>query len=103
MIFKLRKLDLELAFTGSSTASKDIENQACSIDDLCLECFREVLGLTGRKILIDDDDVNAFDQYLFTQLLDLALANECRRIRAFAPLYYLVDNPRTGRFGQLTQ
>ena len=47
-VLKLRKLNLELAFTSARVAGKDIENQLGAIDHAAVEFVLQVAKLGGR-------------------------------------------------------
>ncbi len=102
-VVELRVFDLKLAFFRAGPASKDIENKAGPVHDLGFERFFEVSRLAGRKFVIENDDVSAFDKDRFLHLIDLPFPDVGCGIGTMAVLNDLFDNARAGRNCQLAQ
>src|SRR5438132_13194939 len=66
-VFELGKLDLKLALLRPSAPGEDVQDQTGPVDDFRLKGFFEVPRLAWRKLVVKDDDVDAFDQHLFAK------------------------------------
>src|SRR5712691_3010421 len=79
-ILQLRELDLQLAFARARAAREDVENQLCAIDDLAADLLLDLALLRGRQLVVEDHDVDAGFRGGCRERLDLAGAEERRRI-----------------------
>src|SRR5215831_17723103 len=61
-VFELSQLYLQFALPGSGAAGKNIQDEACSIDDLGLQRLFQILGLTGREFFVEDDNIHTFNE-----------------------------------------
>ena len=102
-VVELSEFDLKLPFFRAGTSRKDIENETCAVHDLGFEGLFEVACLAGRKFVIENDDVSAFDENCFLDLLDLSLPDVCGGIGTLAVLNDLVNDARAGGNCQLAQ
>src|SRR6266850_1262672 len=102
-VFQLCEFDLKLAFFRSSAACKDVQDEACAIDDFGIERFLEILRLAGGKFVVENNQIHTLDQYFLAQFLHLAFSDKSRRIRPVTALNHLADDACAGRNGQLTQ
>src|SRR6266705_5014357 len=71
-VSQLRQLDLEFAFLGTGAPRKDVQYQAGAIDDLGIEDFLQILGLAGRKLVVEDHNVRAFKKNLLADFFGFA-------------------------------
>ncbi|MNE05669.1 hypothetical protein D3C80_982390 [compost metagenome] len=75
-VIQLGQLDLQLALVGARALGEDVENQTGTVQHATLEHPLEVALLTGRKGVIEDDQVGRVALDLIADLLDLAAADQ---------------------------
>ena len=105
-IFQLRQLNLELTLTGARTAGKDVENELCAVDDFPVQRPLQIPELRRTQLVVDDDHIHFRFVTGPRQQLNLALAQEERRIRPLSILQHAQDDrgARCGReAGQLVK
>ena len=102
-VVELSVFDLKLPFFRAGSSREDIENEACSVHNLGFEGLFEVARLAGRKFLIENDNVSAFDENCFLDFVDLSLSDVCGGIGTIAVLNDLVNDSRAGGNCQLAQ
>ena len=63
-MLQLGQLNLQLALVSSCSLSKNIQNQASSIQHTALELSLEVALLTGGQVVVEDNNlcITTFDQ-----------------------------------------
>ena len=49
-------LDLEAGFATAGVAGKDLDNDACSVEDFGINGFEKIVELSGGDIVVDDQD-----------------------------------------------
>ena len=84
-------------------AGEDIEDQTGPVDNFRVEDFFQIFCLAGRKLVVENDDVYAFNQDLLAELFDFSFTDVRGRIRPVPVLNDFIDDARAGRRGQLTQ
>ena len=77
----LRKLDLKPALFCLRPLGEDIENEAAAIEHLHAELFAQNAHLRGREVIVEDDHCRLLRLYQLADLVHLALADECVRVR----------------------
>jgi hypothetical protein len=102
-VVELSVFNLKLPFFRAGSSREDIENEACSVHNLGFEGLFEVARLAGRKFLIENDNVSAFDENCFLDLIDLSLPDVCGGIGTVAVLNDLANDSRAGGNCQLAQ
>lgn len=100
---KLRQFNLELTFLSASPARENIEDEPGSIHDFRVERLFQILLLTGRKHVIEDDDIDSFNKDLVAKLVYFSLSDVGGGIGPVPPLDDFIDDARAGRNGQLSQ
>jgi len=75
-VLELSKLNLQLAFVGAGTLSKNIEDQSRSSDHPTLQVGLEVALLTGEKRVVKNNELSLRVGDFLRNLLQLALANK---------------------------
>ncbi len=83
-MFELGEFHLQLALVGPGALGEDIENEARAVEDAALEGFFEVAFLTGREVMVEDDQIGGMGVHLIVQFLDLAGTDEITRGRLTA-------------------
>ena len=96
-VLELRQLDLQLALEAARALREDVEDQRAAVDDLAAERLLEVALLCGRERVVEDDDVGGRRSSERLHLLDLAAADEGRRMDAAQRLDGLADHGDAGR------
>src|SRR5438105_60053 len=79
LILEMRKLDLEHAFAGMSTAAKDFENEAGAVENLGIPGALQIALLDRRKRGVDDDEIGLALLHDSGDLGDFARAEKSRR------------------------
>src|SRR6202034_4916863 len=75
-VFKLRELDLQLAFAGAGVTGKDIEDELGAIDHSARQRIFEVAKLGWAEVVIDDGDTGLRGGSDRRQLLHFSAAYE---------------------------
>src|SRR5262245_16536108 len=91
-VLELGQFHLQLSFFGARSTREYIQDKTCAVNNFGFQSLFEVLGLTGRKFIIEDDHVHALEQDLLTQFFHLATADKRGRIRPVPPLDDLVND-----------
>src|SRR5678815_3782 len=81
-VVQLRQLHLELTFSCSGTAGKDVQNETRAVDDFRIECFLNISRLTRREFVIENDNVSTFRENGLLQFFNLSFADIGGRVRA---------------------
>jgi hypothetical protein len=81
---------------------EDIQDQGCAVEqlDVIPKDFLELALVTGRKLIIKEDDVGAPLLDLLDDLLDLARADERGAVGLNQLLYLVAYDDDAGRMGQ---
>src|SRR6266568_6467980 len=98
-VFELSKLDLELTFTGSGVAGKDIKNELGAIDDAAVELAFEIAKLGRGEFVVEDQDASIGHFGGGGDLFNFAAPDERGRIGTVAALQYLADYDGTCALG----
>ena len=99
-VLELRQLDLQLAFARPRAAREDVENQLRAIEHLAVERLLEVAKLRRAQLVVEDDDIGAAARRTKRERLDLAAAEERRRIGLRTILQHAQDDGRAGGRGE---
>ena len=102
-VLELRELDLQLPFTRTRTASKDVEDQLRPVHDLSFDSLFDLTQLCRRQLVVEDDDVHVHLSARCGEMFDLSGTEECRRVRLGPLLHYLQHDVGAGRLGQAFQ
>jgi hypothetical protein len=99
-VLELGELHLHLGLAAAGSRGEDVENQLGPVDDPRADDVLDVLALTGRELVVEDDERRLLlgDQRL--ELLDLALAEVRARVRTVELLRELADDLGTRRVGK---
>ena len=79
-VLQLREFDLQLAFVAARALREDVEDQPGAVDHAALEQLLEVAFLAGRQRMVDQDQVGAAGIGRGLHFLELAAADQGRRI-----------------------
>ena len=79
-VFQLRQLDLQLPFARPRPPREDVEDQLRAVDDLATDLFFDLPQLRRRQLVVEDDEVGVRSRRRRRERLDLAGAEERRRI-----------------------
>jgi len=71
---------------GAGTTGKDIKDEIGAVNDTAVEIFLYVTHLAGRELVIKDGKSNFISFNKSSDLLYLALIDECAGIGVFNPL-----------------
>src|SRR5690606_11533093 len=85
-VAQLRQFHLQLALAGPCPLGEDIQDQLGAVQHTGVEGLLQVAGLGGAEVVVENDQVSAGFGHLPRQFLQLAAADEIRRVRAAAPL-----------------
>ena len=99
-VLELRQLDLPLAFARARAPREDVENQLRAIDHFAIEAFLDVPELGRRQLVVEDDDIGGKPRAFGRELVELAAADERRRIGRRPLLNHRHDDDRAGRFSE---
>ena len=102
-VLQLGELDLQLAFARAGAPREDVEDQLRAIDHLAIEPLVELAQLRRRQLVVEDDEVGVGFGRSLRQHLDLAAAEECRRIGLGPILQHAQDDARARGLGETTQ
>ena len=80
MVFKLRQINLKLAFAGLRTGAEDFKDKPGTVDNLGFPFFLELLLLTRGKVVIDDHDIRLEGGNHFTNLICYARSDQEGRV-----------------------
>ena len=83
-MFELGQLDLQLAFGALRALRKNVEDQACAIDDAAVERALQIALLRAGERVVEDDEVSAGGATQRGDLGDLATAGKKRRVGFYA-------------------
>jgi hypothetical protein len=99
-ILQLRQLHLQTPFGCPRAVSEYVENQLGAVDDFNLNGVFEVTLLSGREVVIDDQDVGLVGLGELFQFLHLAVAEQSGRVEDGTGLKHVGDNRGAGAGGQ---
>ena len=85
-IFQLRQFHLQLAFTGASVFSENVEDKLRAIDDPRADGGLYVALLGRGQVVIKKDEIGRYRSYRAGNFFQLAAADQRGRIRAVAML-----------------
>jgi hypothetical protein len=102
-VIQLGKLHLKLALPGAGSTRKDVQNQPGTVNDFRIQRLFQIPGLAGRQLIVDDHDIDAFDQNSLFEFFDFTFADKRRRIWALPVLNHFSDDARTSGNRQLAQ
>ena len=102
-VLQLRELDLQLAFARAGAPREDVENQLRAIDDLAIETLVQLAQLRRRQLVVEDDEVGVGFGRGVRQHVDLAAAEERRRIRLGSILQHAQHDARARGFGEAAE
>jgi hypothetical protein len=105
-IFQLGQLHLQLPFPRSRPPGEDIEDELRAVDDLAVDRFLDVAELSGRELVVEDDDVGVRFGAGRRQADDLAGPEKGRGIRLRTLLQHAQDDRgarRIGKAGKLVE
>lgn len=97
---QLRELDLHLRLARAGTRREDVENELRTVHHAPADGVLEVLPLRRRELVIEDGDRRVGAANELGELVNLAAAEICRRMRAVELLRELADNCRAGGVGE---
>ncbi len=100
-VLQLRQLNLRLTLPALRVLGEYVEDQRRTVDDLDLDLLLQRPQLRGRQLAVADHGVGAGVQHHRAQLVDLAAADERRRVRPGTPLDQALQHLRAGGLGQL--
>jgi hypothetical protein len=86
LVFKLCKLDLQLAFAGASVAGEDVEDELGAIDDRAGQSRFDVARLRWRQVVIEENEAGAGGGDGGDDFVELAAADQGGGIGAAAAL-----------------
>src|SRR6478672_2451679 len=99
-VLKLRQLDLRLALLALRVLGEDVEDQRGAVDDLDLDLVLEVAQLAGGELPVADHGVGAGGLDDLADRLDLAAADEGRRVGRLAALEDRLEHLGAGGLGE---
>lgn len=99
-VLELRELDLHLRLVGLGADREDVEDQFGAIHDALGRRILDILSLTGRELVVEDDERGVALGGQRGKLLDLALAEVGAGMWPVDLLDELTDNLRTGCVGE---
>src|SRR6266851_3918608 len=102
-MMQLRRLHLQAAFLGAGALGEDVQDQLGAVDHLDVELFLQVALLARGELFVEDEQVEVSLVLQRVQRLDLALADEERRVGFLPPLGIGADHDHAGRLRQLAQ
>jgi hypothetical protein len=102
-VCELGEFDLKFSFLRAGSSGEDIENQTRAVDNFRLEDFFQIFCLAGRKLLVENNEVYAFNQDLLAEFFNFSSTDVCCRVRPISALNHLIDDACAGSRGQLTQ
>ncbi len=102
-VLELREFDLPLAFARPRAPGENIENQLRPIDDLAIGALFDVPDLGGRQLAVDNHHVDRVARAFGCELVELASADERRRIRSGPLLNHSQHDNGTGRIGEASE
>jgi len=99
-VLELGQFDLELGLSGLGAGGEDIEYELAAVDDLAVGDVFDLADLSGRQIVVEDDNVGVALVDGCGDLLGLASADVACRMDLGAPLDELADDAGSGGLGQ---
>ena len=99
-VLQLRELDLQLAFARPRAPREDVEDQLRAVDDLAADLLFDLPQLRRRQLVVEDDDVDVGLGARRGERLDLAGAEEGRRIGLRPLLQHAQHDLGAGGLGQ---
>ena len=102
-VLQLRQFDLQLAFPRARMPRKNIEDELRAVDHPPLNNLFNVALLRRTEIVIEEKNVGIHRSRRARDFLELAGANQGRRIGPIAPLQNLAHHLRPGTLGQRAQ
>ena len=82
---------------------EDVEDQLRAIDDLAIEALVQLAQLRRRQLVVEDDEIGVGFRRGLRQHVDLAAAEEGRRIRPGTILQHPQDDAGAGRLREAAQ
>src|SRR2546425_7341078 len=102
-VAELRQLDLRAGLAGAGAAREDVENEARSVEDLCLDLLLEILDLGRRQVLVEDREVGPALARQARELLHLAPPHQGPRMHGPAFLHHGAHHDGSGALGEQSQ
>jgi hypothetical protein len=100
LIGKVCEFNLQAAFTGAGAGAKNFEDEAGAVQHLDVPGALQVTLLHRADGMIDDDELGAGLDYQFTNLLDLAGAEERGGARCGNRYDQRLENIKVDRLGK---
>src|SRR5712692_4668020 len=92
-----RRLDLQPTLMRARMLGEDLEDHLGAVEYACFELELEVALLPRAEVVVADDEVEGALQLELAQRIDLAHADEMRRVDLSTPLYVRADDFRARR------
>ena len=102
-VLQLRQFDLQLAFPRARMPRKNVEDELRAVDHPPLDDLFNVALLRRTEIVIEEKNVGIDRSGRARNFLQLARANQRRRIGPVAPLQNLANHLGPGAFRQRAQ
>jgi hypothetical protein len=99
-VLELRELDLHLGFARSRAGGEDVEDELSPIDDARAQRLLDVVPLTRRELVVEDDQRRVLLAHHRLELLELALAQVRPRVRTVELLRELADDDGSRGVGE---